>query len=574
MLVFQPMGTAMPESADDRPRALQRFCLAHEHAFVVPAEALTERGVEPRFASSLLDSGRLTDNQLRCLERGFALYWQRCTDLYARAPRSWFPPRQTNLLIASEARGIAPYLEPFGGTSSMLYTSDLDTHPEYVAVLLLHMERLSLLRSVKATVAYNLSYWFDRDPASRKAFADAAHRAERPDAAGFAALASAFDWIDELLHDPLRAPAQEATEPFFSIDGADLYVPKRLQPQLMALADAAEAAVRQAMDSIAPLAGASTVAPKRALDDLCDWLAETRAHVIVHGPHGGTLWTPEHDDPVRVRRVLAEVNDEAVASIHADLRIIHQRSRQFLDRVRDVDSLPTHCAVLETGGGAYVDPARRAVVYELQQPAFDVRAGAAPPYHRLLLGARVMHEWGHIAHTAKILHLPEARRPEYTAARAELGEQFAQVVAAIPDPLRAAVDEEVQSIEPRRADLPKALARKTLARVGDYLANMMCVRFIPAEEMQAYVRTNVRHHLDEHLGLVSELARYAYEVHYLDLVGMPRSYFYGTSRFPDYFIHTGIVSADDAEALFDAAGRVLACYAIDESRLSLPAAAH
>ena len=241
---------------------------------MVPAEALTERGVEPWLATSLLDAGRLTGNQLRCLEQGFALYWQRCADLYARAPRSWFPPRQTNLLIASEARGISPYLEPFGGTSSMLYTSDLDTHPEYVAALLVHMERLSLLRSVKATVAYNLSYWFDRDAASRQAFADAARRAERPDAAGFAALASAFDWIDELLHDPLRAPAQEATEPFFSIDGADLYVPKRLQPQLMALADAAEAAVRHAMDSVAPPAGASTVAPKRALDDLCDWLLQ------------------------------------------------------------------------------------------------------------------------------------------------------------------------------------------------------------------------------------------------------------------------------------------------------------
>ncbi len=564
----------MPEIAVDRTLTLQRFCLAHENAFVVPAEALTERGVEAWLATSLLDTGRLTGNQLRCLEQGFALYWQRCADLYARAPRSWFPPRQTNLLIASEARGISPYLEPFGGTSSMLYTSDLDTHPEYVAALLVHMERLSLLRSVKATVAYNLSYWFDRDPASRQAFADAAHRAERPDAAGFAALASAFDWVDELLHDPLRAPAQEATEPFFSINGADLYVPKRLQPQLMALADAAEAAVRSAMESVAPTASTAVAAPKRALDDLCDWLLQKRAHVIVHGPNGGTLWTPQHDDPIRVRRVLAEANDEAVASIHADLRLIDERSRQFLDRVRDVDSLPTHCGVLETGGGAYVDAARRAVVYELQQPAFDARAGAAPPYHRLLLGARVMHEWGHIAHTAKILHLPEERRSEYTAARTELGERFAQVVAAIPGPLRGSVDEELQSIESRRAELPKALARKTLARVGDYLANMMSVRLIPLEEMQAYVRTNVRHHLDEHLGLVSELARYAYEVHYLDLVGMPRSYFYGTSRFPDYFIQTGIVSADDAEALFDAAGRVLACYAIDESRLSLPATAH
>jgi hypothetical protein len=223
------------------------------------------------------------------------------------------------------------------------------------------------------------------------------------------------------------------------------------------------------------------------------------------------------------------------------------------------------------GGGTYIDAARRAVVYEIQQPAFDASAVAAPPYHRLLLGARVMHEWGHIAHTGKILRLPEERRPEYFAARAELGATFARVVGAFPEHLRAMVDEELQSIEPNRDELPKALARKTLARVGDYLANLMSSRLIPNEEMQAYVRTNVTHHLDEQLGLVSELARYAYEIHYLDLAGLPRSYFYGTSRFPDHFIDTGIVRAEDAEVLFDAAGRVLACYAIDESRLTLPA---
>jgi hypothetical protein len=343
----------------------------------------------------------------------------------------------------------------------------------------------------------------------------------------------------------------------------------------MGLGSTAEVAVRTAINaSLSPAIHHVAGKTNRALDELCDWLQQSRAHVIVHGPNGGTLWSPKHEDPIRVQRMLAEAGDNAIASIHADLHIIDQRSRQFLSRVRDVESLPTHCSVLESGDGTYVDAARRAVVYELQQPAFDARAGAAPPYHRLLLGARVMHEWGHIAHTAKILHLPEERRTEYTAARTELGERFAEVVAAIPGPLRGSVDEELNSIESRRAELPKALARKTLARVGDYLANMMSVRLIPLEEMQAYVRTNVRHHLDEHLGLVSELARYAYEVHYLDLVGMSRSYFYGTSRFPDYFIQTGIVSADDAEALFDAAGRVLACYAIDESRLSLPATAH
>ena len=562
------MGSANEFRAAVEP-ATQRFCLAHAEAFVVPAESLSADGVEPALASMMVDAGRLNADRLHCLSTGYALYWERCADLYNRAPRSWFPPRGTNLLIVADPHAVTPYLEPFSGTSSMLYLSDLDTHPEYVAWLIVHMERLSLLGSVPATVAYNLSYWFDRDAASRTAFASAARRARRPDAAGFVAVAEAFAWIDDLLHDPLRAPNAQASEPFVRIEGADLYVPKRVQPQLLGLGQTAEAAVRDAFDVGGRARGAPTL-PSGALDQLTDWLQQTRAHVIVQGPQGGTLWTPQHDNPIRVRRMLADVNDDAVASIHADLRIIDERSRQFLERIDDVDALPTECAVLETGGGAYVDPRRRAVVYELLQPSFDTRAGRAPPYHRLLLGARVMHEWGHVAHTAKILRLPDEDRPAYAVARAELGACFAQIVAAVPEPLQAAVRDEMASIEPRRDEWPRALARKTLARVGDYLANMMSARLIPGEEMQAYVRTNVRHHLDEQLGLVSELARYAYEIHYLGLAGMPRSYFYDTSRFPDHFIRNGIVSREAVDALFDAAGRVLACYSIDESRLRLP----
>lgn len=553
---------------------LQRFCLAHDEACVVPAEALLDTGIAAPVADWLLAAGRLTAQQLHCLEAGHALYQQRCRDLHARAPRSWFPPRRTNLLIAARTQGIAPYLEPFGGTSSLLYACDLDTHPEYVAALLLHMERLSLLRSVPATIAFNLSYWFARSADQRQAFATAARAARRPDAPAFAALADALEWIDELLHDPLRAPAQQPAEPYLHIDGADLYVPRRLQPRLMQLTADADGAVRAAVQAhtSAPTLPDPATAPRPsgALDELCDWLQQSRAHVVIHGPHGGTLWTPEHDDPVRVRRVLAGAGAAAVASIHADLAVVDARSRQFLACVAEPDALPSHCAVLETGGGAYLDAARRAVVYELQQPAFDAQTGAAPPYHRLLLGARVMHEWGHLAHAAKLLHVPDERRAGYHAARADLGECFARVLAAVPDGVADAVRAELADIEPRAGVQPAALARKTLARVGDYLSNMMAARLIPGEEMQAYVRTNVRHHLDEQLGIVSELARYAYEIHYLALAGLPRSYFYETSRFPDYYIATGIVTQEDAEQLFDAAGRVLACYAIDGQRLRLP----
>jgi hypothetical protein len=546
---------------------LRRFCLAHSNAVLVPAEALTQAGLAGALAELLVVERRLTVEQVHTLERGFALYWQRCADLFNRAPGSWFPPRQNNLLIAAEPCGILLYLEPFKNTSSMLYVDDLDGDAEYVAYLLIHMERLSLLRSPRAAVIHNLSYWFDRDDHARQAFAAAAQRSKRPDAPCFKAVAQSHAWLDGLFHVPLREPQTQPTEPLGAIEGADLYVPQHLQPQVMALANAADASARAAMQQVTM---ASSGASAHALNDLCDWLCDQRAHAIVVAPDGTTLWRPNMDDAKRVRRALEQVPHEAVASIHADLRVIDTRSRQFLDAVVNHDELPRRCAVLEAGDGTYVDAAKRSIVHELKQPFFDTRVVPAPPYFRMQLGARVMHEWGHIAHTAKIIRLPEGRKPEYLQARADLGEQFAAVLSRVPARLAEDVAASTAALAPGLAELPAALARKTLARVGDYLANLMCSRFLPAEEMQAYVRTNVSHHFDENLDFVSELARYAYEIHYLALAGLPRSYFFATSRFNEYFIAPGLIAEEDVHRLFDAAGRVLACYEIDTTRLRLP----
>jgi hypothetical protein len=179
---------------------LRRLCLAHSNAVLVPAEALTQAGMAPEFADLLVKERRLTIDQVRMLERGFALYWERCADLFKRAPGSWFPPRQTNLLIAAEPRGILLYLEPFKNASSLLYVDDLEGDAEYVAYLLIHMERLSLLRSAGAAVVHNLSYWFDRDDHARQAFAAAARRSRRPDALCFIAVAESLAWVDGLVH--------------------------------------------------------------------------------------------------------------------------------------------------------------------------------------------------------------------------------------------------------------------------------------------------------------------------------------------------------------------------------------
>ena len=548
--------------------ALRRFALAHPSIVVVPAEVLDEHGLEPEFAELLITEGRLSAEQIDCLERGTALYWQRCRDLFTRAPKSWFPPRQTNLLIISEPRGILPYMEPFTGTSSLLYASDLDTHPEYVAYALVHVDRLALLGSVRSALVYNLSYWFDRDDASRSAFASAAARATRPDARCFTALADTFEWIDQLLHIPLREPQRDISEPYLEIvEGAELYAPKRLEPQITALCEEAESAISDAMQTTAP---AAVPARSRTVDALCDWLQQTRAHVIVVAPDGTTAWSPEMNDPRWMRRALVNASDAAVASLHEDLRTIGERSRQFLERVTDVDTLPKSCAVLEFQGGTYIDPARRAVVHKLRQEVFDSLTLPAPPYFRLFLGARVMHEWGHLAHAAKFLRVPDENRLAYREARAELGDCFVKAIAAIPEITRS-MDAETAGLSLGSNELPAILARKTLARVGDYLSNLMCSKMLPGEEMQIYVRTNVRHHFDKKLGLVSELARYAYEVQYLALADLPRSYFFNTSRFVDYFIHGGIITEDNTNALFDAVGRVLACYEIDQTKLALPA---
>lgn len=549
--------------------ATRRLCFAHDGVFMVPAEALSQHGMDAGWADAALEQGRLTASQRGCLESGFALYWRRATELFARAPGSWFPPRQTNVLVVADPASVLPYFDPFGGTSSLLYRSDLDTNAEYVAWLLLHNERVSLLKSLRAALICNLSCWLGRDAVSLQAFSEAARRATRPDATVFVRLADAFEWLGALRHDPLHPPdPEEATEPYLHVEAADLFVPKRLQAPLSALLAAADAGLQSALQPAMPVRRAAS---SGTLDTLCDWMQRERAHLLVKSAQGQTVWTPESRDTGALRAALSAASEDAVASLGSDFAMVHDRSRAFLDALVDPTGLPRHCAVLEAGDGVYLDAAQHAVVYELHQPGFDASTDPAPPFHRLLLGARVVHEWGHLAHAGKLLCVPEHGKRACAEARGELGEVFLQVLSRLPKRLHADVADELHALAPLPGDRAAALARKTLARVGDYLANLLCSHFLPAEEMQAYVRHNVRSHLAEQLGLVGELARYAYEVHYLELAAMPRSYFFSTTRYNDYFVHTGLVSEDDTHALFDAAGRVLACYAIDESKLRLPA---
>ena len=76
-------------------------------------------------------------------------------------------------------------------------------------------------------------------------------------------------------------------------------------------------------------------------------------------------------------------------------------------------------------------------MHKLKQEAFDCLTAPAPPYFRLFLGARVMHEWGHLAHAAKFLRVADENKAAYKEARAELGDCFVQAIAAMPEKVRA-----------------------------------------------------------------------------------------------------------------------------------------
>lgn len=552
---------------------LERFCLAHEQALLMPAEHLDDDVASGALAPRLIASGRISADQWRCLADGVALYFRHCGELFARAPGSWFPPRRLNVLVVSEAGGLLPYLDTFPGSSAMLYLSDLDTHPAYVAYLLAHIERLTQIRQVGPTVVFNLSWWLTATDEMAAAFTQAARDARRGDGATFRHVAQALPWVRQCFHDPLRAPTEAPAEPFFGVTGTGLYVPKRLQPELMSLADRAEKVIAEQMHRAQARTMAVGSARQRAVDALADWLIAQQPALALHRTDGREVWSPAQPDVTGVRKALDDASTPAVQSILADLQVVDARTRDFLGRLADPAALPTSCGVLETGGGAYVDAPRRLIVYELQQKSFDALHSAAPPYHRLLLGARVVHEWGHLAHAARLIRVPEARKDEYRIRRAKMGEAFLALLRSAPAHVQPQIETTLRPLAAWGGSEPAGLARKTLGRVGDYLSNLLASHLLPPAEMQAYVRVNVRHHMDEELDLISEIARYAYEIQYLPLAGLPRSYFYGTSFFPDTFVNTGVFAQPLVERLFDAVGDVLATYEIDAQRIELRPAA-
>lgn len=495
-------------------------------------------------------------------------YFARTSALSARAPDSWMPPRRANLAVITDASRVRPYTPPFSGTSWILYESDLDperSHPEFATFQLVYFERLALLGSVRAALLMSLSYWLDRSDDEAQSFARAASRSTRPDARAFVALARALPWIREVFHSPLREPVSVPAEALLHVEGANLLVPRAMQPELVALIREFDAASREA--DAAFVARRTSAPSDAAIDALCQWLAERAPSVVVADKTGPSLWSPDAPtDTSRLRPALAGLAPDAAESLREDLATVSRVTHTIETALGDRRLVPESHEV-EAGGAVYVRPDLRRVVYELEQSAFDARFDVAPPFHRALLAARVAHEWGHLAHESGVVAVPSARRGEHDAAVSVLIDRYIDVVRALPARVEDEARRELDAMGARR-DSPRSwgesLANTTLARIGDYAANAFARRFCAPEELEAYVRVNVRHHLDEGLGPLAQLARHAIEVQYLAIGSDQRrlEYFFATSWFVPVFVESGVFAAPLVEAVFAATAAVCACYGV------------
>jgi hypothetical protein len=546
--------------------SLANYYFEDPRLVLVPIEHLTPAGMSTAFAAWVAERRGWSPARVAFFDAAFALYWRRSAAL-ARRTSTWPSPRIRHVAVVAEPHDVRPYVQLLNTSAWMLYDCDLDpalSHPELAAYLLVLGDRLAIGAQVSQAAVHAAAYWFERDEAEAAAFAAAARRSARPDAAALVALADALAWLRRLRHETLRPPA--ASTPHRSIPATGLLVPRALEAEPPALVTCwGEVAHR----ALAAFHAAWQAPDRQAVSALGDWLASTAPPLLVTGRGGAVLWDPAV--PARLGTLVSELkraDGVAVRAIADDLRAVDRHTRAFHGALVDPDGLPPPAPDTEQRGYTYLHRERRLIAYNLHEPGMERMRGPALPYARAMLGARTVHEWAHLAVEAGwVPRVVTAAR--FTECVNVAAARLEEVVEAAP-PARA---------HPAAADLaaladggPRgaALVRLLLARMSDYQANLLARRLLDPSERETYVRHNVRMLRAEYppSRLWRMLVRYLYEYQYLGLsdVADRRTFFMTSTWFAEDFVDTGVLDLDRFDALASAVAALCAGYAVDESR--------
>jgi len=545
---------------------LASFYFAHEEMFLVPPEHLSESGIDEEFAKELAVRRGTPRDWLALFGDALGAYLKRQRVLAERAPKHWLPPRLLSAFFITAPEETRPYYQPFAGASWLFYEGDFDpahSSVELGTYLLVLAERLGISGELRSAVLMTLSYFGTLDDEQAASFCEGCRRTNRPDADALRALADALPWLRELHHVALNPP-EGASEPVSEIPGTGLFAPNSRVVDLEALVMRFHEVASSVASRYLQQQKSTRSAKVRPVEQLASWLREVCPSVLLTDEDGDVLWDPEESERIdRVEARLADIAERPAVGLRADLDVVSQRTRAFMDALRSPDALRPAGDPLEQEGGTFIHPSRLLMVYSLAQPGLDPTVEAAPPYHRLLLGSRTMHEWGHLAVDAGMVPIAPEKAGEHHDAHVALGELFDRIVAEAPAQFAGLAQREVSALAAEAC----TLADMPLRRMEDYQVNVLARRLLPPEEMEAYVRNNVRSLVKERSGPYLKIARYAYEFQYLRLASIdePLDYFLKVTWFEPHFIGRGLMTKARTVELFDAVRRLCDCYAVDES---------
>lgn len=549
--------------------ALDSLYFADPRAFVIGVEHLGDAGIEASFATRLKQERDVDPTWIASFDAAYSTYRRRARELYEKNPQSWFPPRKQNICVVVDAARTRPFYVPFNNASWLVYATDFDPEASNVELgcyLLMHTERLGLAQNPAAAVAHNLGYWLLRSDEEIAAFRDAAERCQRPDASAFVALAESMDWIVDLRHPQLRPLEGQPTEPVGQLPQSGLIAKASMQSKLVELVGA----FRSSVVDVGQRYFAAFEGPSGG-EALGQWIADARPNVLVTGRDGHIVWDPAApEDTTDLVSALADASEEVVASLRADLEVASERTQRFLSALRDPEALPRPGDDIEQSGLTYIHATRKLIAYNLHEPQMNRLAEPAAPYERLMLGARTVHEWGHLAVDAGLVRVPEDRQSDNASAALAFAEALQRIVDAAPSELDAVAAEELALTG---ADtLGVGLRDIVLGRMPDYAANVLARELLSVEEMETYVRQQVTTLVQaSSLGPFGQLARYAYEYQYLRLsaVDDPMRYFIDSTWFMEMFVETGVTTLAGFEALVTAMAAICDGYVIDETAISV-----
>ncbi len=540
---------------------LADFYFADRRLVLVPIEHLSPSGMTSAFAGIVAERRGWSAERVALFDGGFSRYWARSETL-ARRTRTWPAPRIRHVAVVDDPAAVRPYVQLLNTSAWMLYARDLDlatSDPELVAYLLVLGDRMALSGEVASAALHAAAYWFDRSDDEIAGFAGAAARSTRPDAAALAAVADALPWLRELRHETLRPPASSA--PHTPIPGTGLLVPR-------ASAAAPAALVAQTRETAEHAVAAFRARWRRsdraAVVSLRDWLATAGPRLLVTAHRGRIVWEP--GAPTRLGALTRELRDAdavAVDAIAEDLRVVDARSRAFVDALVDPDALPPPDAATAQSGYGYMHRERRLVAYNLHEPGMERLHGPALPYARAMLAARTVHEWAHL--TADAGWVPIVDTAEHARRVDALTAALTDAIAAASPAVRAATAEDLRTL-----GSPAALTEILLARMPDYQANLVARRFLDDDELEVYVRHNVRALRHEYSPgrLWRMLVRYLYEYQYLAFSRVPdrRTYFVASTWFDRDFLESGALDGARFDDLTAVVAAICDCYAVDARR--------